>query len=949
METNNFSRLKYIDSDLYKLATESEKYLYSDHQSVLFKLRLFGEYFVKYIYNDLRLPNNPRISFCDRLQQPDFCKAVPTDISDKLNVLRVYGNKAAHQVLDHGQDSVNHCLKEAYLLGKWLYFKMDPNALEYPEFILPEKVTTAPIIESINLDAELKSVFDDPDGTLAKQNKLYQDIDSETRYEITEERAKEYTSVIEKHQIELYPEETRKHYRLLDEYIGYELTSGQKKLVEELESFINNDSQHIFLLKGYAGTGKTFILKGLVNYLRSIGRSSSLSAPTGKAALVLREKTGKVATTVHSMVYSLDQLEEYGENKESETFKLIFQLKDNENPTDHVYLIDESSLLSNAVNDNEFIRFGSGRLLDDLMHFINLDSNDHKKKVIFIGDDAQLAPVKMDYSPALAKEYFVDIYGSDCPIQEFKLTEVVRQKASSLILKNALRIRDDLSQDIFNQLSIEQDDSEVISLQTNQFLNAYMMNCDNRIDEDSIVIASKNDTVCTYNKLIREALFPEEEEVVPGDRIMFTKNTFIEGKRVYNGEFATIVSVGEVEKRVISLNKDTQIPLNFRSVEIEFINEAGIRTVAWTLLIEDLLASPNSTLTTDEQKALYRDFCIRNGNALTALSKKIKEDTEDSNGKSNRIKYINSNERLQIMKDDRYFNAVQAKYGYAITCHKAQGSEWKTVFLDPHYYQNILSANGFRWLYTGLTRASDKLYLINWSDITVDSSIKLDELNVDDVRKELEAKLRKQCDVGLHLGFEIDSLSGISRGICEAIVRVLPEESCIVSSVVPHDYHDIYTIYIGGSIEKYRVYYNGKRIISRILPDSNNNTNHLESGLNTLVGTLISCDSTQHNAEIDTQTIIQNARFQAGYEEFLQSYSQALAEKLSALDIKIGKIECKPFCVRYTFVRGNGSITLDIYYNGKKRFSSTKFIEKLCNDSGLSADIKTILENGVSK
>jgi len=120
METNNFSRLKYIDSDLYKLATESEKYLYSDHQSVLFKLRLFGEYFVKYIYDDLRLPNNPRISFRDRLQQPDFCKAVPTDISDKLHVLRVYGNKAAHQVLDHGQDSVNHCLKEAYLLGKWL-------------------------------------------------------------------------------------------------------------------------------------------------------------------------------------------------------------------------------------------------------------------------------------------------------------------------------------------------------------------------------------------------------------------------------------------------------------------------------------------------------------------------------------------------------------------------------------------------------------------------------------------------------------------------------------------------------------------------------------------------------------------------------------------------------------------------------------------------------------
>lgn len=118
METNNFSRLKYIDSDLYKLATESEKYLYSDHQSVLFKLRLFGEYFVKYIYDDLRLPNNPRISFRDRLQQPDFCKAVPTDISDKLHVLRVYGNKAAHQVLDHGTRFSKSLFKRGLSFGK---------------------------------------------------------------------------------------------------------------------------------------------------------------------------------------------------------------------------------------------------------------------------------------------------------------------------------------------------------------------------------------------------------------------------------------------------------------------------------------------------------------------------------------------------------------------------------------------------------------------------------------------------------------------------------------------------------------------------------------------------------------------------------------------------------------------------------------------------------------
>lgn len=950
MGTHNFSRLETINPEMYKMATDSERYLYADHQIALVKLRVFAESFTNYLYNDLQLPNNPNESFYNKLEKYEFSRAVPRDIITKLHLLRVKGNDMAHKVIECEQNVVNQCLKESYLLSRWLCCKLDSTITEYPEFVLPENKPLVHPVDSIDLGEELEALHRDPDGSIAKRNEVYSKISSEEREKITEVRAKEYADVIEKNHINLYPEETAAYYHLIDEFKGYDLTTEQQELVAQLEDFLNNDSEHVFLMKGYAGTGKTFILKGVVNYLKNIGRSCSLSAPTGKATLVLREKTGHSASTVHSMIYSLNALNEYGKDQEGETFKLVFELKDNENLANHVYLIDESSMLSDAMANNEFIQFGSGKLLDDLMHYINLDANEHAKKVIFVGDDAQLMPVRMNHSPALSEEHFKKLYGDEFPIRSFQLTEVVRQKTDSLILKNALHIRNDLARHQLNRLTIEQDDSEVVGIKAEQFLDTYMMNCNNNMDAETIVIASKNDLAGMYNMMIRESLYPGAKTIVPGDRIMFSKNTFIDGHRVFNGEFATVTDVGYVESRRIQLNKDRAVDLNFRHVEVEFVNENGMRIVAPTLLIEDLLTSPNAMLATDEQKALYKDFYVRNTNALKSIAQQMKAENkgDESEEEHKKLHFNNSHERLKLMMSDPYFNAVQAKYGYAITCHKAQGSEWKRVFLDCQYYNNILSVDGFKWLYTGITRATERLYLLNWWDKRADSNIKIDELEFAEEQKQLTSKLQEDCAIDTYLEFDLDSLPRISQGICRMVVKALASQGITIKKVASHDYHDIYQIQVEGTLEEYKIHYNGKHVISGVRSSNKNNSNQLYTSLNVLVGLLIQMDEKPLMEQTqNTESIVQRAVYKEPFKEFLQAYSEQLEAKLKEHHIVIKDIKCEQYRVQYTFTRGIGTIRMDIIYNGKQQITKTEFIDSLCNDSDLADDIKSVLEKGV--
>ena len=225
---------------------------------------------------------------------------------------------------------------------------------------------------------------------------------------------------------------------LRDTFSTYTLTNGQYRLLDELEKFLSDNST-CFLLKGYAGTGKTFMMKGLTDFLTETKRRFIIAAPTGRAAKVISQKTEHKAYTIHKTIYSSKDLKEFKTKDGTETFKFFYEVKHNEDPNNTIYIIDEASMLSDVYSEGEFFRFGSGHLLKDMLEYINFDNNVHNKKIIFIGDDAQLPPVNMNSSPALDGKYLQENY--NLVSSEYELTEVVRQKAESGILKNATQLR----------------------------------------------------------------------------------------------------------------------------------------------------------------------------------------------------------------------------------------------------------------------------------------------------------------------------------------------------------------------------------------------------------------------------------------------------------------------------------------------------------------------------
>lgn len=357
---------------------------------------------------------------------------------------------------------------------------------------------------------------------------------------------------------------------LTDFFKRYDLTQSQIELVEKLELFLKSDNK-VFLLRGYAGTGKTFITKGLTEYLAYIKRSYILAAPTGKAAKVIAKKTNSRAYTIHKTIYTTKDIVEYQDILDK-TFKFYYSLAVNENPSDTLYIVDEASMISDIYSEMEFIRFGSGYLLKDFMHYINLDCSDHRKKVVFIGDNAQLLPVGMNFSPALDKKYILENFGFD--IEEFELKDVVRQKDDSGILKNTLPIRKSLQKKVFNQLDIDTNFEDIEHIEHENFAQKYIDITNKKIDHQTMVIAYSNASVKEYNDRIRQILFPgSEHEIRVGDKIMSLMNNANYEIFISNGDFGIIEDIlSETETRhIVTKNRTIDVKINFKDVVILFL------------------------------------------------------------------------------------------------------------------------------------------------------------------------------------------------------------------------------------------------------------------------------------------------------------------------------------------------------------------------------------------
>lgn len=458
----------------------------------------------------------------------------------------------------------------------------------------------------------------------------------------------------------------------IKENFPFSLTNDQEIAINKIVDFIfSQNSNEVFLLKGYAGTGKSSLIGTLVKTMAQFEQKTVLLAPTGRAAKVFSLHSDESAYTIHKKIYRQKNMSEEGAS---------FSLTDNKH-TNTLFIVDEASMISNNSGDNSF--FGTGRLLDDLIEYVYSGNN---CKMLFLGDSAQLPPVKQHISPAM-DVVELKTYGLD--VIESTLTEIMRQAEESGILYNATLLRNALDSGTtraYPQLYVNKF-SDVARISGNDLIEE-ISSCYSRDGlEETILISRANKSVNIFNNGIRNSVLYREEELSTGDLLMVTKNNYFWLKEeakvdfIANGEFVEVLRIRS-QREMYGL-RFCNVILFHKNYDIEF--DAIINL--------DALHSERSGDAYKQSNMLY--------NALMQ---------EYSHIGSKR-------ERYKKIKEDPYFNALQVKYGYAVTCHKAQGGEWRNVFIDLSYINpDYLGDNFYRWLYTSITRSTKMLYLVNLSD-----------------------------------------------------------------------------------------------------------------------------------------------------------------------------------------------------------------------------------------
>ncbi len=455
--------------------------------------------------------------------------------------------------------------------------------------------------------------------------------------------------------------------------LDFSPTSGQELLAGKLADFVTLESNDaIFLLKGYAGTGKTSMVNAFVKTLAKFKFQSVLLAPTGRAAKVLTSYTGKNAYTIHKKIYR-QKTSSDGMGK----FVLDRNLHKNA-----FFIVDEASMIAN--DSFEISVFGSGRLLDDLYEYVYGGQN---CKVILVGDTAQLPPVGMEISPALdASE--LELYGLD--VFEHELTEVVRQQHDSGILYNATQIREMVSDDYFEPayFPIELEGFEDLKRISGEDLIEKIGNCYDRYgEEQTMVVTRSNKRANKFNQGIRSSILYKEAEITQGDLLMVVKNNYF---WLGDDERLDFIANGDIAKIQTIYDYEELYGFRFANVCLKLIDYDDLEIDCKIFL--DTLSIETASLGSEENQRLFHA---------------VAEDYLDIRSKK---------KRWEKIKENPHFNALQVKFAYAVTCHKAQGGQWDAVFLDQGYLvEDMLNVEYLRWLYTAFTRPVKELYLVNFN------------------------------------------------------------------------------------------------------------------------------------------------------------------------------------------------------------------------------------------
>ena len=461
----------------------------------------------------------------------------------------------------------------------------------------------------------------------------------------------------------------------------HQFTPAQWQAVQALSEFVVTPvRESAFILRGYAGTGKTTLVGALVRVLKKLEREVVLLAPTGRAAKVFSAYAGFPAYTIHKVIYR-----QHTFNGEGTRFSLGF------NKLRHaLFVVDEASMVADA-GDGASV-FGSGLLLDDLIRYVYEGEG---CKLLFVGDTAQLPPVGEELSPALRRDV-LRRYGLN--LAEADLTEVVRQSADSGVLANATRLRRLLAEGREDLPRIcGSRDGEVRFLPGNELIEELVSAYSEYGTDGTIVVTRSNKRANIYNNGIRARIFDREEELTRGDRVMAVKNNYFwtaqlaatlpKDERlpfdfIANGDAAEVVRIRHVHE---------MYGFRFADAVLRFSDYDGYELECRVLL--STLSSESPSLTSDESRQLYE---------------RVLEDYADVPGRR---------EKMKRLRQDPYYNALQIKYAYAVTCHKAQGGQWGRVFVDQGYLTEEMGGSGYlRWLYTAFTRTTERLYLVNWPE-----------------------------------------------------------------------------------------------------------------------------------------------------------------------------------------------------------------------------------------
>jgi len=461
-------------------------------------------------------------------------------------------------------------------------------------------------------------------------------------------------------------------YNNLCKNLGNIPTSDQSDALKKIAGYIcDNNNDVIFLMTGYAGTGKTSVISSIVKTLDSLRMRSVLLAPTGRAAKVLASYSGRQAYTIHKKIYR---------QKSSRDGMGSFSLDRNLHK-DTFFIVDEASMVSNSSGDSSL--FGSGRLLDDLIEYVYSGT---ECKLILVGDIAQLPPVGSAVSPALDTAS-LGSYGF--ALISCELKQVVRQSESSGILMNATRVR----------LQVAENDLVHPAIDCLNYNDTLRITGEELIDEISsaygacgmegtIIVVNSNKQANRYNQGIRNRIFFREEEISPGDLVMVVKNNYFiidedeDGAGfIANGDIAEVRKIRKYEERYGFRFADMVLKFPDYNLEIE------------AKVMMDVLHLDTPALPSDKNKELYQNIL------------------------ADYLHIKTRRKQFEAVKNDPYFNALQIKFAYAVTCHKAQGGQWERVFIDQGMFnRNEITIDYLRWFYTALTRSTDRVYLVNFAE-----------------------------------------------------------------------------------------------------------------------------------------------------------------------------------------------------------------------------------------